>query len=158
MTETEFDGFLKRLFIRFPGLAQWVNEWSLDPSESIAVWRSELLNVELELAERVLHRWTTGELEDAPTGYQRERFLPNLLTHIRSLRFERRRIELQATTREAIGRKPDSKPLPSAEAIYAACRARLSSVAGEGAQTPAEIAQQVYAAAAADLENSNHGN
>lgn len=158
MTETEFDEFLKRAFIRFPGLAQWVNEWSLDPSETIAVWRSELLNVELELAELVLHGWTTGELEDAPAGFHRERFLPNLLTHVRSFRVERRRKELQASTRETIGRKPDSKPLPSAEAIYAACRARLSSVAGEGAQTAAEIARQVYAAAAANLEESPNGN
>lgn len=158
MNQQEAAEFLDRVFLCFPGLAQWVAEFSHNARETFAFWRDELRNVSREEAEDVLRRWNNGTLDDAPAGYHRERFMPNLLTHVRNAQAEKRRKELQATTRETIGRKPEGQRLPSLEGCYAACRNRLANGSGEPARTAAEIAREVYAAAELALEESRHGN
>lgn len=61
MTEVEFQGFAKRLFIQYPSLYEWLQRSSPDPVETQKLWRKTLSAYTLTDAMWVLDMWQDNQ-------------------------------------------------------------------------------------------------
>jgi hypothetical protein len=75
MTENESKEFLKQAFIAFPGISAWVDNTSIDPPGTIALWVKALEQITITEAHSVLTRWVTGALP-APSAYHEKEMFP----------------------------------------------------------------------------------
>jgi len=74
MTEIEYKQFIERSFAAFPGLHEWVESKSPEPSETLGFWARSLKSVSIEDANKVLDGWCDGSITDPPVGFRREMF------------------------------------------------------------------------------------
>ena len=71
MTASEFTVFIRKLFVQFPSLYEWLGKSSPDPEGTQALWRDTLKNCTLAECEAVLARWQAdGQLPFA--AYERD--------------------------------------------------------------------------------------
>ena len=72
MTNPDFAIWVKRLFVAFPGLWDWLQSKSLDPIETQGVWRKCLGPYSLEECMTVLDEWSSGAREPFE-AYERDK-------------------------------------------------------------------------------------
>jgi hypothetical protein len=117
MTDSEVHEFWTEAFVRFPGVAQWINEHSPRPDLTRKLWSEALVSVKASEAMSVLTRWSNGSLP-APTGYQKEVFHLHVLAVIdedrrvrRTLEWERKKQHEQGPKRTEIIRPSELIPV-----------------------------------------------